>query len=185
MRFFVNRIKKNSGDGYMFYAALIGLLAAADLYLKNLIEKQEPENFPRPLAHTKEKIMLYHNHNAGFPFGFLQKYGTVVRTVPLVIVSGLTGVLCYLIPQKGKTLQKFSLAIVIGGALSNLYDRFVRRYVVDYFSFQFGPLKKVVFNLGDICVFLGSGILMGLEIIKEARGCTVRNEAETDITGSL
>ncbi len=151
----------------MIYAALIGLLAAVDLYFKNLIEKQEPGSFPRPLVHTKEKIMLHHNHNAGFPFGFLQKHGAVVRTVPLVIVSGLTGVLCYLIPKEGKTLQKVSLAMVIGGALSNLYDRLVRRYVVDYFSFQLGSLKKVVFNLGDIFVFLGSGILMALEMFRK------------------
>lgn len=153
----------------MIYVVLIGLMVAIDLFLKNQIENQDPNDFPRPLAHTKEKILLYHNHNAGFPFGFLQKYGTVVRMVPLTVVSGLAGVLCYLIRKPGKTLQKFSLAMIIGGALSNLYDRFVRRYVVDYFSFQFGPLKKVVFNIGDLCVFLGSGILMVLEIVKEVR----------------
>ncbi|MGN0159629.1 MAG: signal peptidase II [Brotaphodocola sp.] len=153
----------------MVYFVLIGLLAAVDLVLKDWIEKQDSKNFPRPLAHTREKIMLYHNHNAGFPFGFLQKYGTVVRMVPLVVVSGLTGVLTYLISKPGKTLQKFSLAVVIGGALSNLYDRFIRRYVVDYFSFQFGLLKKVVFNIGDLCVFLGSGILMMIAVINDIR----------------
>lgn len=158
-----------AGGSFMIYVVLIGLMVAIDLFLKNQIEKQDPNDFPRPLAHTKEKILLYHNHNAGFPFGFLQKYGTVVRMVPLTVVSGLAGVLCYLIRKPGKTLQKFSLAMIIGGALSNLYDRFARRYVVDYFSFQFGPLKKVVFNIGDLCVFLGSGILMVLEIVKEVR----------------
>lgn len=156
----------------MIYVGLIGLLAAVDLILKSRIERQDPETFPRPLAHTGEKIMLYHNHNAGFPFGFLQKYGVIVRMVPLMVVSGLTGVLCYLLQKPGRTLQKISLSVVIGGALSNLYDRFVRRYVVDYFSFQLGPLKKVVFNIGDLCVFLGSGILMVLEIAKEIREFT-------------
>mgnify|MGYP004557310627 CR=1 FL=1 len=51
-----------------------------------------------------------------------------------------------------------------------LYDRLKRGYVVDYFSIQCGKLKKVVFNLGDIFVFLGSGILFGAELIKEIRG---------------
>ena len=46
----------------------------------------------------------------------------------------------------------------------------IRHYVVDYFSIQCGKLKKVVFNLGDIFVFLGSGILFGAEFIKEIRG---------------
>ena len=55
-------------------------------------------------------------------------------------------------------MNKLSLALVIGASLSNLYDRYVRGYVVDYFSLRFGPLKKVVFNLGDIFIFLGSGL---------------------------
>lgn len=154
----------------MAYVVLIVILAAGDLALKWLIERQEPERFPRPLEHTKERIWLYRNHNAGFPFGFLEKYGELVRTFPLVIISALGGVLCYLIPKKGNVVQKLGLAILLGGALSNLYDRYVRRYVVDYFSVRFGFLKKVVFNLGDMFVFLGSGILLGLEILEELRG---------------
>lgn len=153
----------------MVYAALTAALAAGDLGLKWLIEKQDEKDFPKPLKHTKGKIMLYHNHNAGFPFGFLEKYGQLVRTVPLVVTSALGGVLCYLSRQKGKTAQKLGLALVIGGSLSNLYDRFVRRYVVDYFSFQFGFLKKVVFNLGDLFVFFGAGFLMALQLVEEIR----------------
>jgi len=153
----------------MGYAALIALLAAGDLGLKWLIEKQKPEDYPKPLEHTGGKILLYRNHNAGFPFGFLEKYGHLVRTIPLVVTSALGGVLCYLAQQRGKTAQKLGLAFVIGGSLSNLYDRFIRRYVVDYFSVQFGALKKVVFNLGDLFVFLGAGILMALQFMAEIR----------------
>lgn len=154
----------------MIYVWLIGVLAAGDLWLKQWIDRQAPEQFPRPWAWGKGKIVLHRHHNPGFPFGFLQKYGAVVRLVPLTVVSALGGVLTYLIPRKGRRLQKLGLAIVIGGALSNLYDRMVKHYVVDYFSFQFGPLKRVIFNLGDLCVFLGSGILMGLELAAEVQG---------------
>lgn len=153
----------------MIFAVLILVLAVGDLGIKWLIEKQKPEQFPRPLAHSRGKILLYRNHNAGFPFGFMEKYGEVVRTVPLVVISALAGVFCCLLQEKDKTAQKLGMAVLLGGALSNLYDRFVRRYVVDYFSIQVGALKKVVFNLGDIFVFAGSGILLGLEILKEIR----------------
>lgn len=154
----------------MGYAALIAILAAGDLGLKWLIDRQNPEKFPKPMRYTGGKILLYRHHNAGFPFGFLQKYGHLVRTIPLVVTSALGGVLCYLTQQRGKTAQKLGLALVIGGSLSNLYDRFVRRYVVDYFSFQLGVLRKVIFNLGDLCVFLGAGILMALQVAAEIRG---------------
>lgn len=149
----------------MLFVGVIIVLASVDLFLKWKIEKQKPEEFPRPLPKTGGRIWLYRNHNAGFPFGFLEKYGELVRTVPLVVISALGGVLCYLIPQKGRVIQKTALAILLGGALSNLYDRYVRRYVVDYFSFQFGWLKKVVFNLGDLFVFAGAGILFLIELL--------------------
>ncbi len=89
--------------------------------------------------------------------------------LPLAVISGLAGFLTAILPQKDKNVQKLGIAIILGGAISNLYDRVVRRYVVDYFSIQCGKLKGVVFNLGDIFVFLGSGILFGEEIIKEIR----------------
>lgn len=154
----------------MIFVGIIVLLAAGDLFLKWLIEQQGQERFPRPLEKAGGRILLYRNHNAGFPFGFMEKHGELVRTVPLVVISGLGGVFFYLLQnKKGHTIQKAGLAILLGGALSNLYDRYVRRYVVDYFSFQFGWLKKVVFNLGDLFVFAGSGILMAAELVSEVK----------------
>lgn len=153
----------------MIYGAVSLMTAAGDLLLKQLIEQQDAEKFPRPMEGTNGKIWLYRNHNAGFPFGFLEKYGGVVRTVPLVVTSMMAGMLLALREQKGNVLRKLAFAVAIGGSVSNLYDRYRRRYVVDYFSLQFGPLKKVVFNLGDICVFAGTGMLFLLEAVREIR----------------
>lgn len=151
----------------MFYAALIIGLAGLDLAMKYLIEKQAPEKFPRPLKHTKGRIWLYRNHNSGFPFGFLKEYGQAVRTIPLVIISGLGGILCYLIPQKGRKTEKIGISLILGGALSNLYDRYARRYVVDYISVRAGVLKRVVLNLGDLFVFAGTLLLALLSLVRD------------------
>ncbi len=154
----------------MVFIGIMVLLAAGDLFLKWLIEGQDEGRFPRPLEKTGGRILLYRNHNAGFPFGFMEKHGELVRTVPLVVISGLGGVFFYLLQnKKGHVVEKTGLAILLGGAVSNLYDRYVRRYVVDYFSLQFGWLKKVVFNLGDLFVFTGSGILMAAELFREVK----------------
>ncbi|MDO4269234.1 MAG: signal peptidase II, partial [Eubacteriales bacterium] len=150
----------------MFYAGLIAALAAGDQGLKWLIERQDQDGFPRPLARTGGRIWLHRHHNTGFPFGFLKNHGELVRTVPLAVISGLCGVLEYLVlkHKKEKTVQKLGLSLVLGGAFSNLYDRYIRRYVVDYFSIQAGFLKNVIFNLGDILVFAGSALLMCAEL---------------------
>lgn len=143
----------------MFYLPLAGAIAVGDQVLKSRIEKEDPENFPRPVLHTKGTIWLYRNHNAGFPFGVLERHQELVRLLPLTVTSGLAGALLGLLSRPGETGRKLGLAFVIGGSGSNLYDRFTRGYVVDYFSIRAGKLKEVVLNLGDLFVFTGAAVL--------------------------
>ncbi|MFR5731014.1 MAG: hypothetical protein ACLUD2_02730 [Clostridium sp.] len=59
----------------MLYTGIIAALSSLDLGIKWLIEQEKPEELPKPLPHAKGKILLYRNHNAGFPFGFLEQHG--------------------------------------------------------------------------------------------------------------
>ena len=77
-----------------------------------------------------------------------------------MVISAMAGALAAMMQDKGKTGEKLGLSLVMGGALSNLYDRVVRGYVVDYFTIEWKSLKKVVFNLGDMFVFLGSAVFV-------------------------
>lgn len=151
----------------MIFVGLILTIMAADLYFKAKIENQQAGSFPRPLPHTAEKIRLYRSHNAGFPFGFLARYKELVCAVPLAITSALAGILYCLLQQPGRTVQKLGVSLLIGGSLSNLYDRWARGYVVDYFSIRLGWLKKVVLNLGDVFVFAGAVLLLLREFARD------------------
>lgn len=153
----------------MVYLGLLVFLAATDLCLKYWIERQDDADFPRPVSLAKGTIVLHKHHNAGFPFGFLQKRKELVRTVPLVVTAALCGALAALMGERGQRGKKLGLAVVIGGSLSNLYDRYVRHYVVDYFSFPVKGLKRVIFNLGDLCVFLGTAWLFLMAWVRELR----------------
>ncbi|MCI8660875.1 MAG: signal peptidase II [Lachnospiraceae bacterium] len=144
----------------MICAGLITVVAVGDQWLKYKVEKQDPDSFPRPFPGTKDKIWVYRNHNGGFPFGFMEKHRELVRLIPMTLTSVLIGSLMEMMRTKGRRMEKICMSLTIGGSLSNLYDRYVRGYVVDYFSLRFGFLKEVVFNLGDICIFLGSGLLL-------------------------
>lgn len=150
----------------MAFIGFIVLLAVLDLCVKNAIEEQEDSSFPKELKGTNGKIMLYKNHNPGFSFGVLKERPEYVKMVPLAVASFLGGMLAWLLPRKGSPLDKLALSLTLGGAISNLYDRLVRNYVVDYFSIQYGKLKKVVFNLGDFFIFLGAGLMLVLELIR-------------------
>ena len=57
--------------------------------------------------------------------------------------------------------------MILGGAFGNFFDRLGRGYVVDYLSFpKANPkvIRKYVYNLADLLIFVGSGILLIREL---------------------
>lgn len=143
----------------MEFLGLIAGLFGLDIFLKGRIEAQDPGKFPRDMEGTGGRIRLYRNHNAGFCFGLLKKRPDLVRQIPLIFTSAAAGVLAWLLTRKSRLIDRLGFTLVTAGALSNLFDRLKRGYVVDYFSFQVKWLEKVVFNLGDLCIFAGTALL--------------------------
>ncbi len=145
----------------------IALIAGTDLCIKEEIEARDSSEFPKECKGSKGMITLHKSHNTGFPFEVLKSRPALVRTIPMVVMSGLAGILGFLIPKKGYWVEKMVLVLTLGGALSNLYDRVTRNYVVDYFSINVGWLKKVIFNLGDISIFAGAGLAVFNQVLRE------------------
>ncbi len=146
---------------------LIALIAAVDLCIKEEIEAREDSEFPKELKGTSGMITLHKSHNTGFPFEILKSHPELVKGIPTIVISALGGVLGFLIPKKGYWVEKLALVLTLGGAFSNLYDRLQRSYVVDYFSINTGKLKKVIFNLGDICIFAGAALMVLSQVASE------------------
>lgn len=146
---------------------LIALIAAVDLCIKEEIEARDASEFPKELEGTRGMITLHKSHNTGFPFEILKSHPELVKGIPVVVISALSGILGFLIPKKGYWAEKLVLVLTLGGAFSNLYDRIQRNYVVDYFSINAGKLKKVIFNLGDLCIFAGAALMVLTQIVSE------------------
>ena len=153
----------------MLMILLVMTVLLVDLGIKSAMEEAEPQEFPKKLDKSRGFIILHRNHNNGFPMGVLRDKPELVRMVPLMVVSAVAGVFLWLFPRKGQGGHKVGISLILGGGLSNLYDRLKRGYVVDYFSVNVKGLKKVVFNLGDIFIFLGTGILLVAELIEAKR----------------
>ena len=139
-------------------------LTFVDQACKAKIEEQKDDTFPRELEGSKGMIRLHKNHNEGFSLG-LFKGSKAVKTVPLYLNSGLAGIWFYLMGTKGRMLEKLAVTFALAGGISNLYDRMKRGHVVDYFSIEWKFLKKLVFNLGDMFIFLGSGLMLVASLI--------------------
>ena len=157
---------------YFWIAAALGGL---DQMVKQNIEEQEAGELPRDLPCAKGWIRLHKSHNSGFPFGVLKDKPQLVRNIPLMMTSALAGALGALSGRRDGAvgiLERLGLSLALRGAVSNTWDRMVRGYVVDYFSIQWKGLKKVIFNLGDLFIFLGAAAFLlsqGLKSLKERR----------------
>ncbi|MDI3478220.1 MAG: signal peptidase [Thermoanaerobacterium sp.] len=98
--------------------------------------------------------------NRGAAFGILQN-----RTLFFIIITVIVGtILIYSIVKiPGSTFYKFTLSMILGGAIGNLIDRVRLGYVVDFIDFKFFP---AVFNLADSMIVVGAFLLCYVLIFK-------------------
>ncbi|ADL68760.1 signal peptidase II [Thermoanaerobacterium thermosaccharolyticum] len=99
--------------------------------------------------------------NRGAAFGILQN-----RTLFFIIITVIVGtILIYSIVKiPGSTFYKFTLSMILGGAIGNLIDRVRLGYVVDFIDFKFFP---AVFNLADSMIVVGAFLLCYILIFKK------------------
>lgn len=139
----------------MIYIIIAVTVFVGDLLLKNYIEKKKSIGKSEKLLGGKIIVTKYHNEGAFL--NLFEKQKNMLLLVSGVMLGMILMFLFVLMPQKGKKLVKVGVTFLFAGAASNVYDRVFRGYVVDYFSFSF--LKKVVFNISDIFIFIGSLLL--------------------------
>lgn len=108
----------------------------------------------------KDKIIVKREYNSGFCLNVLDDKVDLVKKVSAFVFGIVTLLFLILLPRKGKRLQKLGLSLCIGGAASNLKDRFKRGKVLDYFSFNIKSIKHIVFNIADIFIIIGSFIIL-------------------------
>src|SRR5690554_1662933 len=91
-------------------------------------------------------LLLVHNNGAAFSFldsaGGWQRW---ILTGVSFVVSVIILVWLWRLPRDQKLLA-FALAMILGGALGNLYDRAVLGYVVDFISVYYGEWRFATFN---------------------------------------
>lgn len=87
----------------------------------------------------------------------------------IVTIAAVTGLIWYYIKQiQGNIWTLFSLSLMIAGALGNFIDRIRLGYVVDMFHLDF--INFPVFNVADICLSVGVGILFICIMKEESNG---------------
>lgn len=93
-------------------------------------------------------------HNSGIAFGLFPGLPDVFMVITLV--SMLIVLYFYLTVEPRSALLTVGCALILGGAMGNLLDRFRFNYVVDFINFSFWP----AFNIADSSVSIGVALLL-------------------------
>jgi len=106
-------------------------------------------------------------HNYGAAFSFLSNADT---TWQVVLLSGIAIVVAVVILiwltklPKNKNLTACALALILGGALGNVYDRMIHDYVVDFLDFHLNNYHWPAFNIADSAICVGAVILIVMSV---------------------
>ena len=90
---------------------------------------------------------------------------TVVLTLISAVAVGV--MLWYIVVKKPKGLTLVSVALMAGGAAGNMVDRLFLQYVRDFLHFYIFGYDFPVFNIADIALCVGVGLLVLAAFLEE------------------
>ncbi|HEY8803509.1 MAG TPA: signal peptidase II [Clostridium sp.] len=113
----------------------------------------------------KDIFKLEYLENRGAAFGILQNKLILLALVTLLVIAGM---IYYIIKYKPKSkFLRISFALIISGALGNLYDRLFYKYVVDFILLHYKEIYYFpTFNIADSLVVVGT-LILAISIVKE------------------
>ncbi|QPB42023.1 signal peptidase II [Rodentibacter haemolyticus] len=104
---------------------------------------------------------LTYVRNYGAAFSFLADHDGWQQYFFIILALLISSMLIYFLAknQADQKIQNTAYALIIGGALANMTDRAYNGFVVDFLDFYWDIYHYPVFNVADIAICIGAGLL--------------------------
>ena len=113
-------------------------------------------------------LNIYLIWNEGIAFGLLSfNQNTFYNFLTLFIVI-IIFIILFMI-NKSNGLKKYSLLMILGGALGNVFDRIIYKAVPDFIDFHVGNFHWFIFNVSDIFISVGVILMVILELFDKPK----------------
>ncbi|SHN65245.1 signal peptidase II [Erythrobacter sanguineus] len=114
---------------------------------------------------------LTYTENRGISLGMLQATNMEMRWL-LVLMTGVIALVVLVWMLREKLLGDiFGLALILGGALGNIRDRYDLGYVIDYADFHIGTFRPfLIFNIADAAITIGVVIILARSLFVRDKG---------------
>jgi signal peptidase II len=121
---------------------------------------------------------LTRTSNYGISLGMLTATSMEMRWGLVALTAGIASVVFVWLLRERKYWDILPLAMILGGALGNIRDRYRFGHVIDYADLHFGDFRPfLVFNLADAAITIGVVIIL-------ARSFLIREKPATDQAAS-
>jgi signal peptidase II len=138
--------------------AIAALVAVLDYLTKLAVLGSLAPGERMPLAGFLNLVLVF---NKGAAFSFLATQPGWQTPLFAAIALGASGFISWLLwRQPEKTLFCTGLALILGGALGNLYDRLAYGHVVDFVDVHVAGWHWPAFNLADSGISVGAVLLI-------------------------
>jgi signal peptidase II len=151
--------------------ALMLAISAAVVLLDRLTKRLVVHYLPNGQAHTVIpgifRITDVHNTGAAFSMFAESTSPTTIRNILIAFSVFAVLILVAMLWRVGRTLtvSSVALALILGGAFGNLYDRVRYHYVVDFLEVHIHTYHWPDFNVADSCICIGACLLL-IEIFR-------------------
>ena len=113
-------------------------------------------------------LNIYLIWNEGIAFGLFSFDENNLYNILTLFILIIIFVILYMI-SKSSGFKKYSLLMILGGALGNVFDRIIYKAVPDFIDFHVGNFHWFIFNVSDIFISLGVILVIILEIIDKPK----------------
>ena len=108
-------------------------------------------------------LNIYLIWNEGVAFGLFSFNENNLYNFLTIFILIIIFVILYMI-SKNSGFKKYSLIMIFGGALGNVFDRIIYKAVPDFIDFHVGEFHWFIFNVADIFITFGVIFMILIEI---------------------
>ena len=153
----------NLGKNFYINLSLVILIFLIDriskIYVINLDKK-----FLGSEIFSSKFLNIYLVWNEGIAFGLFSSNDSNFYNILTFIIIFIIVILFYMITQS-QGLQKYSLFMILGGAVGNVFDRILYKSVPDFIDFHINDFHWFIFNVADIFITIGVICMILTELI--------------------
>jgi signal peptidase II len=124
----------------------------------------------QPLRVTSFFDIVYAK-NPGISYSLLRAQTGAQRFSLVVFIFAATAFLAVWLWKANTKLAGLGLGFIVGGALGNFYDRLAYGFVTDFYHFHLGSFSWYVFNIADVSIVLGVGLLIYDSLFQAKKPC--------------